>query len=42
MGRPATGRQVTKSWIEIFRLESGKAVGGWLQTDMQRLLEQVS
>ena len=42
MGRPATGRQVTSTWIEIFRIESGKAVEGWLEMDSRRLLDQIS
>jgi len=42
MGRPGTGRAVESTWIEIFRLESGKAVEGWLETDMHRLLDQIS
>jgi steroid delta-isomerase-like uncharacterized protein len=33
MGLPATGRQVTTTWIEIFRMENGKAVEGWLESD---------
>lgn len=42
MGRPATGRPVVSTWIEIFRIESGKAVEGWLETDFRRLLDQIS
>lgn len=42
MGRPASGRRVTSTWIEIFRLESGKAVEGWVEMDMRRLLDQLS
>ena len=42
MGRPATGRAVVSTWIEIFRLEAGKAVEGWLETDQRRLLDQIS
>src|SRR3954466_11214088 len=38
MGRPATGRKITSTWIEIFRLENGKAVEGWLETDARHLL----
>jgi steroid delta-isomerase-like uncharacterized protein len=41
MGRPASGRSVTTTWIEIFRMESGKAVEGWLETDSRRLMEQL-
>jgi predicted ester cyclase len=42
MGRPATGRPVVSTWIEIFRIESAKAVEGWLETDPGRLLDQIS
>jgi predicted ester cyclase len=42
MGRTATGRPVTSTWIEIFRIQSGKAVEGWVETDMRRLLDQIS
>jgi predicted ester cyclase len=38
LGRPATGRKITSTWIEIFRLENGKAVEGWLETDARHLL----
>src|SRR6478609_11513160 len=31
MGRAATGRRVTITWIEIFRLQDGKAVEGWVE-----------
>jgi predicted ester cyclase len=42
MGRAATGRPVTSTWIEIFRIHSGKAVEGWVETDVRRLLDQIS
>jgi predicted ester cyclase len=42
MGRAPTGRKVTMTWIEIFRLQDGKAVEGWVETDIQRLLDQLS
>ena len=42
MGRAATGRRVTSTWIEIFRTHSGKAVEGWVETDTRRLLDQIS
>jgi predicted ester cyclase len=38
MGRPATGRRITSTWIEIFRVEDGKAVEGWLETDARHLV----
>ena len=42
MGRAATGRQVTATWIEIFRIDSGKATEGWVESDTRRLLDQIS
>jgi predicted ester cyclase len=42
MGRAATGRPMTATWIEIFRIHSGKAVEGWVETDLRRLLDQIS
>jgi steroid delta-isomerase-like uncharacterized protein len=42
MGYPPTGRSVTTTWIEIFRLEAGKAVEGWVETDVKRLLDQLT
>jgi steroid delta-isomerase-like uncharacterized protein len=41
MGYPPTGQFVTTTWIEIFRLEGGKAVEGWVETDVKRLLDQL-
>jgi steroid delta-isomerase-like uncharacterized protein len=38
---PPTGRQVTVTWIEIFRMENGKAVEGWVESDTGRLREQM-
>jgi steroid delta-isomerase-like uncharacterized protein len=42
MGYPASGRVVTTTWIEIFRVESGKAVEGWLESDTKTLMDQLS
>ena len=42
MGHPATGRLVTTTWIEIFRMKSGKAVEGWVESDTKGLTEQLS
>ncbi len=42
MGRAASDRQVTMTWIEIFHLRDGKAVEGWVETDMQHLMDQLS
>src|SRR3954471_14518482 len=40
MGIPASGQKFAATWIEIFRIEGGKAVEGWVETDTRRLLEQ--
>ena len=42
IGRAATGRRVTMTWIAIFQLRDGKAVEGWVETDLQHLLDQLS
>ncbi|WP_256793973.1 ester cyclase [Terrabacter sp. Ter38] len=41
MGFPATGREVTTTWIEIFRMEDGKAAEGWLESDSATLRSQL-
>ncbi len=41
MGVPASGRQVTTTWIEIFRVENGKATEGWLESDPATLRNQL-
>jgi predicted SnoaL-like aldol condensation-catalyzing enzyme len=41
MGFPASGREVTTTWIEIFRMEDGKAAGGWLEADAASLRDQL-
>jgi predicted ester cyclase len=42
MGRAASGRFVTATWIEIFRMESGKAVEGWVESDTKMLMDQLN
>jgi predicted ester cyclase len=42
LGHPATGRQTVNTWIEIFRLQDGKAVEGWVEADTRRFEEQLS
>jgi len=42
MGHPASGRRVTTTWIEIFHLRDGKAVEGWVEGDIQHLVDQLS
>ncbi len=41
MGVPASGREVTMTWIEIFRMEDGKAAEGWLESDTAKLRNQL-
>src|SRR4051812_24522724 len=41
MGFPASGHEVTTTWIEIFRVENGKAAEGWLESDSARLRSQL-
>jgi predicted ester cyclase len=41
MGISPTGRQVTTSGITIFRLEGGKIVEEWSESDMLGMLQQV-
>jgi steroid delta-isomerase-like uncharacterized protein len=41
MGIPASGRRVATTWIEIFRMEDGKAVEGWLESDPAVLRRQL-
>ena len=41
MGFPASGREVTTTWIEIFRMENGKAAEGWLESDSAALRNQL-
>ena len=41
LGFPASGREVTTTWIELFRMENGKAAEGWLETDTATLRDQL-
>jgi steroid delta-isomerase-like uncharacterized protein len=41
MGFPASGHEVTTTWIEIFRMENGKAAEGWLESDLATLRSQL-
>ena len=40
-GIPATGKQVKVSYIDLWRLENGKAVENWVQMDMMGLMQQL-
>lgn len=40
-GIPPTGKSVKVSYIDIWRLENGKAVENWVQIDMVGLLQQL-
>jgi steroid delta-isomerase-like uncharacterized protein len=41
MGIPASGHEVTTTWIEIFRMKNGKAAEGWLELDSASLRNQL-
>ncbi|MGA7731017.1 MAG: ester cyclase [Chloroflexia bacterium] len=41
MGYPGTGRKVTVTWIDIFRIKDGKLVEAWLETDSRLFAEQL-
>jgi steroid delta-isomerase-like uncharacterized protein len=41
MGIPASGKTVTTSGITVFRLENGKIVEEWSESDMVGMLQQV-
>jgi steroid delta-isomerase-like uncharacterized protein len=41
MNIPATGKQVTVSYIDIWRMENGKAVENWVQIDQLGMLQQL-
>lgn len=41
MGLPPTGKQVTMSGIEMFRLAGGKVVERWAEFDMLSLMQQL-
>jgi predicted ester cyclase len=40
-GRPGSGRAVTMTWIEIFRMQDGRAAEGWLETDTADFFRQL-
>ena len=41
LGRPATGKQVTDTGIDIFRIENGKIVEMWVSQDSLGLMQQL-
>jgi steroid delta-isomerase-like uncharacterized protein len=41
MGIPATGRRIAVTWIEVFRIEDGKAAEGWLESDSAAFRKQL-
>ena len=41
MGVPATGRKVSIKYLDIWRLENGKAKENWVQMDMLGLMQQL-
>jgi predicted ester cyclase len=40
-GIPATGKSVKVTYLDIWRLENGKAVENWVQMDMMGLMQQL-
>jgi predicted ester cyclase len=40
-GIPATGKQVKVSYIDLWRIENGKAIENWVQMDMLGLMQQL-
>jgi predicted ester cyclase len=41
MGVPATGKQVTVQFMDLWRLENGQAVENWVRLDMLGLMTQL-
>jgi predicted ester cyclase len=41
MGIPATGRKVSIKYLDIWRLENGKAKENWVQMDMLGMMQQL-
>jgi len=41
MGMPATGRQVNIRFMDIWKIENGKAVGNWVQMDNLAIMQQL-
>jgi len=42
MGFPPTGRRFTITWIDIFRVQNGKLVEAWLETNVESFKKQLS
>jgi steroid delta-isomerase-like uncharacterized protein len=41
MGIPATGKAIDITYIDIWRIENGKAMENWVQLDMMGLMQQL-
>ena len=41
-GHPGSGREITMSWIEIFRMRDGKLAEGWLEMDTAGFFGQLT
>ena len=41
MGIPATGKKVTVGYMDMWRLDGGKAVENWVRLDMLGLMQQL-
>jgi len=40
-GIPATGRSIKAAYIDVWRIENGKAAENWVQLDMMGILQQL-
>lgn len=41
MGIPATGKEINFNYIDIWRIENGKAVENWVQMDTRSMMQQL-
>lgn len=41
MGMPATNKQVRIEYIDLWKIENGKAVENWVQMDMMGMMQQL-
>lgn len=41
MGIPATGKRVDVGYIDIWRIENGKAIENWVQLDLLGMMQQL-
>lgn len=41
-GHPGSGRELTTSWIELFRMRDGRLAEGWLEMDTAAFFSQLA